>query len=196
MRGEPALSEFRLQKLKHQIFELCGVRERPAAHFVYLIDAAKAFSGQQSERLENLLHAERIASLGAGATVLVIPRVGTQSPWSSKATDIARRCHLEEVNRVERGVAYRLPELSRIKGNIPARVQALLHDRMTQTVVLSLDAARGLFEHHAPASLERVPVSADGLEALQACNRRLGLALSEDEMEYLARAFERTGRDP
>ncbi len=196
MRGEPALSAFRLQKLQDRIHDSCGVRETPQARFVYLAEASHAIDSGQLSRLENLLHATCVDRLDGDDQLLVIPRIGTQSPWSSKATDIVRRCHLEAVTRVERGVAFRLPVVRDTLGSIPGEILGLLHDRMTQSVVDSLEAAYKLFEHHQPAPLRRIPVLEHGVAAIEACNRDLGLALSQDEVAYLAEAFGRMNRDP
>ncbi len=196
MRGEPCLSAFRLQKLERRIEETCGVRESLSAEFVYLIELSQPLSAEQGKRLENLLHARRVDSLDSDALALVIPRIGTQSPWSSKATDIARRCHLEEVVRVERGMAFRFPQVSRAHGRVPAEVADLVHDRMTQAVVSNVDEAYGLFAHHEAAPLQRVPVGEHGEAALHECNQAMGLALSGDEISYLADAFKAMGRDP
>ncbi len=117
-----------------------------------------------------------------------MPRLGTISPWSSKATDIARNCGLAEVLRIERGLAYTLEIEGRAERDALA---APLHDRMTETVLASLDDAEQLFRHVAPRPLERV---ARG--ALREANQRLGLALSEDEIDYLRAAFDALGRDP
>jgi len=196
LQGEPSLSTFRLRKLQDRIRTLCGVEESPKASFVYLAESDSILDDVQQGRLENLLHATVVDHLDTEGLVLVIPRFGTQSPWSSKATDIARRCHLEEILRVERGIAFSLPVVARVKGTIPAEVRDLLHDRMTQSLVSSVEDAWGLFEHHAPAKLNRVDVLQDGIQSLQACNQSLGLALSDAEMEYLADAFVQMGRNP
>lgn len=196
MRGEPALSAFRLQKLADRIFEVCGVRETPAAHFVYLLEASGSPSAAGMRRLESLLHAARADSLEGQGLALVIPRMGTRSAWSSKATDIVRRCHLEEVERIERGVAFHLPGVVESHGEIPAGVRELLHDRMIQAVVPELDAAWALFAHHRPAPLRRIGLAQGGAEALADYNREMGLALSDEEIDYLARAFRGMGRDP
>src|SRR5213078_4876601 len=119
-----------------------------------------------------------------GTLFLVVPRLGTVSPWSSKATDIARNCGLARVRRIERGTAYYV-DSSR------PEIAALLHDRMTETVLESFEDAARLFEHVAPRPLQLVPVA----ELAQA-NVRLGLALSEDELGYLEQAYRRLGRDP
>jgi len=191
MRGEPALSAFRLQKQEDRVHERCGVREAPTAHFLYLLEVSQTPPANGLRRLESLLHATRTDSLEENGLALVIPRIGTRSAWSSKATDIVRRCDLEEVERIERGVAFRLTGVAESLGEIPVGVRELLHDRMIQVVVSTLDAAWALFAHHHPAPLRRIEVG-----VLAEYNREMGLALSDEEIEYLARAFRDLGRDP
>ncbi|MDX1555790.1 MAG: phosphoribosylformylglycinamidine synthase, partial [Xanthomonadales bacterium] len=196
MRGAAALSAFRLQKLQRRVLDACGVDERPTAHFVYLAELGRPLPPEKLDWLQRLVHGRQTTALGRDGLALVIPRIGTQSPWSSKATDIAQRCHLEAVERIERGVAFTLPRIFESLGEVPPAVIDLLHDRMTQAVVPALDDAWALFAHREPAALARIPVLERGLEALEHCNRELGLALSDDEMAYLVRAFTEMGRDP
>jgi phosphoribosylformylglycinamidine synthase len=137
------------------------------------------------------------AEAGAeGQLFLVVPRIGTQSPWSSKATDIARNCGLSQVRRLERGIAYRV----RLKGMLSEKVfeaiRTTLHDRMTETVLVNASDAATLFSHHEPAPLGSVDILEGGREALVDANVALGLALAEDEIDYLVDAFQGLGRNP
>ena len=132
-----------------------------------------------------------------GELLLVVPRFGTVSPWSSKATDIAHVCGLGAVTRIERGVAYYIVSSQPLSQADHAAIAAVIHDRMTENVLDSIDAAAGLFAHHAPQPLATVPVLAQGRAALERANAELGLALSEDEIDYLVAAFtEQLRRDP
>ena len=124
--------------------------------------------------------------------LLVVPRFGTVSPWSSKATDIAHVCGLADVVRIERGVAYFVQSRAAAGCTRSARRSAaLVHDRMTESVLDSVEAAAGLFAHHAPQPLATVPVLGAGPRALERANAELGLALSDDEIDYLVAAFTR-----
>jgi phosphoribosylformylglycinamidine synthase len=125
--------------------------------------------------------------------LLVVPRPGTLSPWSSKATDIALVCGLDWLRRVERGVTFHLDAAEPLAPEAIDRIAALLHDRMTEAVLHEGDDPARLFAHSAPRPLASVPRS---LEALQRANQELGLALSEDEIAYLHASFARLGRDP
>ncbi len=191
--GEPALSAFRADKLIEQIHDRCGTRPAVSAQHVYFIESAAALTGQAIGRLEDLLHGSAVQSLDSAGLFLVVPRLGTQSPWSSKATDIATRCGLNDVLRIERGTAWWLQGLA---DSARADVASLLHDRMTQSVIDSLADAEALFAHHAPRPLVHVPVLAQGADALQRANTELGLALSDDEIDYLVEAFRAMQRDP
>ena len=133
----------------------------------------------------------------AGELLLVVPRFGTVSPWSTKATDIAHVCGLRTVQRIERGVAYFLDGSRPLTAAERGHAAAQIHDRMTESVLDTLEAAVGLFQHAAPQPLATVPVLAAGRAALEQANKNLGLALSEDEIDYLVDAFQRQlRRDP
>ena len=190
LRGARALSEFRLAKLLPALQQVhSGVRQ-VHAEFWHFVEVAAEPGAPERVLLERLLRYGEPAPAEPprGALFLAVPRLGTISPWSSKATDIARNCGLAEVLRLERGIAYTLEIDAAAERTALA---ALLHDRMTETVLDSLDDAQQLFRHVAPRPLERV---ARG--ALREANQRLGLALSEDEIDYLAAAFDALGRDP
>ena len=186
LRGAAALSEFRLAKLLAQLQKTAPGIRAAAAERWHFVELARPLAARERALLDRLLaHGSPPADLKGGA-VLVVPRLGTISPWSSKATDIARNCGLDAVRRIERGTLYR------IAGDWDAtQVAPLLHDRMTETVLASPGDASRLFEHVAPRALGTV-----GLDALAKANRDLGLALSEDEIEYLERAYRGLGRAP
>jgi phosphoribosylformylglycinamidine synthase len=138
--------------------------------------------------LERLLDYGAPAGESIGEPVLVVPRLGTVSPWSSKATDIARNCGLARVRRIERGTLFHIESATPI--NVAA-IAPLLHDRMTETILGSFEEAARLFAHVGPRPLATIP-----LRELREANRRLGLALSEDEIGYLEQAYRTIGRDP
>jgi phosphoribosylformylglycinamidine synthase len=194
--GEPALSAFRKRKLSRRLAEISGPGGDVDAHFVYLIESALVLTGELLARLQDLLHGELTTSLEERDLLLVVPRLGTQSPWSSKATDIARRCGLEGVLRIERGIAYRVSGASDFAAQQHESLCDILHDRMTQSVLTTLDEAQSLFSHHGPRPLAHIPVISEGGEALRIADRNLGLALSDVEVEYLVGAFSDLGRDP
>ncbi|HEY8586213.1 MAG TPA: phosphoribosylformylglycinamidine synthase [Rhodanobacter sp.] len=191
--GQSALSPFRLERLNARLDALHrGVRVQ-ASWFVYFLDAAAVPDGELRQRLLSVLEAKDSAP--EDATLWAVPRLGTISPWSSKATDILRGAGFD-VRRVERGVAWRVVGLPADDAPEHASVVAELHDAMTQSVLTRLDDAQGLFLAGTPGDLIHVALGTNSREALAEANGRLGLALADDEIEYLADRYAELGRDP
>jgi phosphoribosylformylglycinamidine synthase len=191
--GHSALSPFRLDHFNARLDAVQrGVRVR-AAWFVYFVETGPALDDAELARLREVLGAG--SGEPAAASVWVTPRLGTISPWSSKATDIVRECNFDIV-RVERGVAYRIDGLDAADDDAVHAVYMQLHDTMTQSVIESLDAAEGLFLHGKPGPLERVELGDDPHAALEKANRELGLALAEDEITYLVERYAELERAP
>jgi phosphoribosylformylglycinamidine synthase len=197
--GARALSDFRLAK------RLTSIRTRvPAvaaldARYVHFIDLERELTGNEASTLDALLRYGP-ADVGEeldGQTLWVVPRFGTVSPWSSKATDIAHVCGLGAVRRIERGVRYVVRGTSHALSREEIEAAAVeLHDRMTESVVLDRADLDRLFVHGEPGRVASVPLRAEGRAALERANRELGLALAEDEVDYLAAAYARLERDP
>jgi phosphoribosylformylglycinamidine synthase len=198
LSGAPAVSDFRLVKLLAAMRGALPHVERLDSRYVHFVDLERDLDAGESRVLESLLRYGPATRDGQprGELLLVVPRFGTVSPWSSKATDIAHVCGLGAVRRIERGVAYYLQSARPLsEADWPAAAQ-LLHDRMTEAVLRDPRAAAGLFHHAAPKPFATVPVLAQGRGALESANRDLGLALSGDEIDYLLDAFRGLGRDP
>ena len=206
LRGSPALSSFRLQKLQAALVA-DGLPVRAlAAEFVHLAETTAPLSPAEHSVLSRLLTygPRRTAVPVAGLLQIVAPRPGTISPWSSKATDIARLCGLTTVQRLERVIAYTVgldvpPVAFPLSPLDPAQLKTLrakLHDRMTESVFGDLDACAALFRHEQPRPMNSIPVLAAGRSALVTANQYLGLALADDEIDYLVTAFTTLGRDP
>ena len=197
LKGDSALSAFRLQRLQDRLKAAVGEVSGVAADYWHVTALRRALAEDERRRLGALLE-EREAGGEAGELFLVVPRIGTISPWSSKATDIAWNCGLEAVERIERGIAYRVTLAGgrALTGDERRALSALLHDRMTEAVLGSFDAAQELFRHFAPRPLASVDVLAGGRPALVEANGSLGLALSEDEIDYLLDIFVKAGRNP
>jgi phosphoribosylformylglycinamidine synthase len=191
--GEAALSDFRNRKLLRRINAAAGTELELSARFVYLVESESELSTPVIESLQRLLQGRHCRSIDPQGLMLVVPRLGTMSPWSTKATDIARRCGLRDVLRIERGIEFRVSGLTAENHHA---VAAELHDRMTQSVLGSLQDAYQLFQHNPPKPLVYVPVLAEGRAALEKADRDLGLALSPDEMDYLVENFSAMGRNP
>ncbi len=200
LRGSPALSSSRSQKLLHELTAEGVPLRGLTAHFVHLVDLSAPLSTEEHTVLERLLtygpQVDAIALSGERRTRVVAPRPGTLSPWSSKASDIARICGLTTIRRIERVVAYELALDAGTPDAVVDRATARLHDRMTQAVFGTVEDCHVLFRHESPRPLAAVPVLTQGREALVAANASLGLALADDEIDYLVNAFRTLGRDP
>jgi phosphoribosylformylglycinamidine synthase len=211
LRGGSALSPFRLEKLAAALKIAAPQVSHIYAEFWYFCAVTRDLRENETAVLGRLLKCspEEISTIEVGAPqtqllqgnfLLVAPRPGTISPWSTKATDIARHCGLEAVDRLERGVVFHFRTADQAPDELSAHVKgalvALIHDRMTEAVFDSLDAAECLFRHFAPAPLQSVDVLGGGREALEKTNDEMGLALSPDEIGYFAAYFMRIGRNP
>lgn len=200
LRGRNALSEFRLKKLTEPLKTSAPAVRAITTEYWHFVALKSALGAPQRKILERILtYGPAPAEVSeSGKLFLVIPRPGTISPWASKATDIAHSCGLEAVERIERGVAYYISLHPGARLGKPQQVALLaqIHDRMTEAVVDSLDAAAELFRHVDPRPLASIDVMGGGREALESANRSLGLALSVDEIDYLLENFGRMGRNP
>ncbi len=202
LRGRNALSPFRVTKLLAALAAAHAGHpiERIGATYWHFVEVERELTPPEHATLARLLtygpHDE--AGSDDGSFLLVVPRPGTISPWSSKATDIARNCGLAAVKRIERGIGYRIAA----RGGSPlgdvqrAALLPLVHDRMTESVLGALDEASVLFSHFAPKPLAAIPLLAGGRAAIERANAELGLALAPDEIDYLDANFRRIGRDP
>ena len=193
--GEPALSGFRIRKLLDALGERGVTASDVTSRFLYAAEVAGDWEEADSQRLATLLgldRAEEAGRAGLHGWLLVSPRIGTISPWSSKATEIARLCGLERLIRLERLTAYAFEGIAD-DGRAAA---PLVHDRMTESVLADASEIGRLFEHPRPAPLAVVDVLGGGRAALEAANREMGLALAADEMDYLLDWFRKAGRNP
>ncbi len=201
--GGNALSGFRAQALLPRLQAVAPRVVAVHARHVHWVAADEALSSQVSDALHGLLrYGDDYTGPTDGERVLVMPRLGTVSPWASKATDIAHNCGLA-IRRVERVTEYLLTVKGGLLGGARAlsaeeraAVAALLHDRMTESVAFEREAAVRLFDAQAGRPMETVDVVGLGKAALDAANRDFGLALSEDEIDYLVAAFKGLKRNP
>ncbi|MFN2381464.1 MAG: phosphoribosylformylglycinamidine synthase [Guyparkeria sp.] len=197
--GNAARSPFRLAKLQQRLAAIHPGIEAVHARFVHLVEGNDSAKLDQ-DRLEELLDygepAEKWSEVWP--RVVVAPRTGTISPWSSKATDIARICGLDGVERIERGIEFAVSGHSINADDFDWRPALLevLHDRMTEAVYSDERSLEALFTHAEPAPLSRITLGDDAEAAIAEANQRMGLALSDDEVEYLASAYARLERDP
>jgi phosphoribosylformylglycinamidine synthase len=200
IRGSAALSPFRLDKITSALQSAAPRISHVYAEFWHFAWVEGQLSPEQNETLQQILtYGPKLAEeMPQGELFLVIPRPGTISPWSSRATDIARHCGLESMQRLERGVAYyaATADGSVLTEDERRAFRAQIHDRMTEAVFASLDDADRLYHTAQPAPLATVDILGGGKGALQAANAEMGLALSPDEVDYLLENFSRIGRNP
>ncbi len=190
--GQPALSAFRIERQNAGLARIAPGCVLRAARFIHFVETPNPH-GVDRQRLCAILDAGQ-----AGVEppdLWVVPRIGTISPWSSKATDIVRGCGLPVV-RVERGIGYDVDGMPPRDSSAWHAVVAALHDPMTQSVLTNSDDLSQVFAVGAPAPLVHVGLGNEPLAALDAANSRLGLALAADEIVYLADRYAELARDP
>ncbi|MGF1752362.1 phosphoribosylformylglycinamidine synthase [Vibrio makurazakiensis] len=199
LRGSPALSEFRVNKL----LELCRELSLPVtgiyAEFAHFADLTADLDASEVEKLEKLLtYGPTIEEhKPEGLLLLSTPRPGTISPWSSKSTDIAHNCGLDKVSRLERGTAFYIETSTELSELQLVELKAILHDRMMEVVFTDFESAAALFTVAEPAPYAEVDLLTGGRKALEEANVTLGLALAEDEIDYLLESFtQKLGRNP
>ena len=206
--GADALSPFRQQRLLATLATQGIELESIEARYLHFIWSESALSPKTQSVLVSLLtYGEPFISkiqpgrswFGKGSTndqaAIAIPRFGTVSPWASKATDIAQQCGIP-VLRIERGVEFFWKSKKTLSSDQEQVVLAVIHDRMTETVIESADAANALYQTLDDRPLSRIPVLTEGRAALDQANQVLGLALSDDEIDYLTENFVRLQRNP
>ena len=194
-RGETALSAFRINKLLQKAQSLGLPENAIASEYWYFVASDAPLSDADALQLKALLSAERVNTPDAEQSLfLITPRIGTISPWSSKATDIAHNCGLADVERIERGMAVYVSGSLHDKER--AQWASLLHDRMTESVLPDFQSAEQLFAAHEDQSFDTVDVLGGGHAALEAADKSMGLALSSDEIDYLVENYRALNRNP
>ena len=198
--GAPALSSFRLKKLFNNINLSVSSLSGLYAEFMHFVDLEQALDADEQSKLDSLLsYGPKLESRQhSGQMMLVVPRPGTISPWSSKATDIAHNCGLNKIKRIERGVVYYLqqPENQAFTVEEIDLIQSYLHDRMIEVMMTNLDDAEALFQQSEPAPMQSVDILLGGRDALARANAEWGLALADDEIDYLVENFTTLNRNP
>ncbi|MDU1346567.1 MAG: phosphoribosylformylglycinamidine synthase, partial [Eikenella corrodens] len=198
LRGERALSGFRVEKLLQKAAALRLPEAEIRSEYWYFADCAEHLNVADAEKLEALLAGQVASELpqssGSLHLFLITPRIGTISPWASKATEIAKNCGFTQIRRIERGMAVWLSgSLSEAQKQQWA---ALLHDRMTESVLPDFQVAAKLFAHPEAQTFDTVDVLSGGRAALEKANTDLGLALSPDEIDYLLDNYQALKRNP
>ncbi len=200
LKGAPALSDFRVKKLLDQ----CNAHQLPInniyaefSHFAHI--SAELTSDELTVLSKLLTYGPTIAEHEpVGQFLLVTPRPGTISPWSSKSTDIAHNCGLDKVIRLERGLSYYITTKHdvNLSNEQQQLLQSFIHDRMMESVFTDLTEATKLFACAEPSTLTIIDIENGGNQALVNANIELGLALAEDEVNYLFENFTKLGRNP
>ncbi|MDY5421216.1 phosphoribosylformylglycinamidine synthase, partial [Actinobacillus porcinus] len=197
-RGSAALSDFRLNQLATR-FQNANLPVKSCyAEYMHFAHLSAALSVEETQELEELLHYGPTLAQHEpkGECFVVIPRVGTISSWSSKATDIAHNCGLEKVIRLERGLAFYFEFDRTLTADEEDKLRSHIHDRMMESVVRKAEDAAKLFDQQEPKPFTTVDVLNGGRKALETANVNLGLALADDEIDYLVENFTALGRNP
>jgi phosphoribosylformylglycinamidine synthase len=196
LAGPVAETEFRRRKLTEQLRARCPAVTSVSVRFVHLVHVTRELGRGEQELLTALLDYGSAADAATSSQeIMIVPRIGTISPWASKATDIARICSLP-VHRLERGRLYSVSAREQLDDATLSELAPLLHDRMMETVVLDAMPPEELFDEHEPRPMTSVDLSRDAAAALAAANRELGLALSDDEIVYLVEQFGAMAKNP
>ena len=197
LSGAVALSDFRIKQLLSQCVELKLPVTEIYAQFVHFAHITEEFTTDEFQVLQQLLKYGPTIEEDEpqGQLLLVTPRPGTISPWSSKSTDIAHNCGLDKLIRLERGLCYHIVSADLTQAQ-QAQLAGLLHDRMMESVFTDMQQAKSLFASAQPAALSSVDILTGGRQALVDANISMGLALASDEIDYLMKNFTELARNP
>lgn len=197
LNGARALSDFRAARVLAALQRVSSNIEAVSGRFVHFVHASRELTKAEEERLASLLtYGDAAEDVRADLAFMVVPRLGTISPWASKATDIVKNCGIEGVLRVERGTVYSLALKAPLTEEEAAQAAGVLHDRMTESVVARDFPAENLFVELEGRPMATVALVEEGHPALERANVEMGLALSPDEIDYLTDAFTKIGRNP
>ncbi len=201
LRGSQAYSNFRIQKILAEVKQALPQVTSIDTEFQHLVKLHDQYQALEPKELAML---ERLLSYGPsmnevehqGQRLFVLPRFGTISPWSTKASDIVAHCGLSKIARVERGIGFYIDSDSALDQSALDTIALLIHDPMTESVVSDINQAQGLFRDELPKPLFEVPLLSEGKGALEAANAELGLALSHDEIDYLVEQYQMLEKNP
>ena len=195
--GPASHSPFKLESLLRRLQSIDQNIDDLGARFIHLIDSKNDPDEEQDRILDSILEYGPDWPFGTdeGFKVFTLPRFGTTSPWSSKATDIAKVCGLTSIEKIERGVVFTLA--LKDKDSAPSKEAIeMLYDRMTEVVITDLKQAKEIFSSLEPQPFSDVDILSDGKKALETANIELGLALNNDEIDYLLEQFTKLNRNP
>ena len=196
--GAQALADYKKDSLLTQIQQIAPDVEDLNSVFMHFYEAVELTEDEQN-RIDRLLSDGQPVipshDWESSQQIIVVPRIGTISPWSSKATDIFKNCGIEKVQRIERGIAYSLTGSELTQSQLE-QISVLLHDRMVESVLYSIDEVDNLFDDAKPQKLTHIDLLHQGRQAIVDADKNLGLALAEDEIDYLYNSFTDIGRNP
>ncbi|HIG88609.1 MAG TPA: phosphoribosylformylglycinamidine synthase, partial [Candidatus Thioglobus sp.] len=192
-QGISALGAFKTKALQVKISQAQSGLKLLGAEFIHLSNLDEALTSKESDHLDHLLsYSPNLSVDNAKSSIVIIPRLGTISPWSSKATDIMHLCDINKINRIERATAYHFNDTI----NQKSEVLAIIMDKMTESVLDSMSDAHTLFDNFEAQPFSSVDILNDGKSALEKTNTELGLALSAGEIDYLVESFTKLERNP
>ncbi len=187
--GAPIYSSFRLNKINQELLQATAGQQIKNAVGFYVVETKRQLGADQISQIEQLLSAKYYSDSVASNQILIMPRVGTISPWSTKATDICHHCGLFDLTRVEAGRLITVNQSD-------FAAHDLIHDRMTEGVYVGTAELNELFDHQSPKPVKYIDIKQSGKSALAELNQTLGLALSDEEIEYLFEQYTRAGKNP
>jgi len=195
--GPASHSPFKLESLLRRLLSIDQNITGLGARFIHFIDSKNDLGEEQDRILDSILEYGPNWPFGAdeGFKIFTLPRFGTTTPWSSKATDIAKVCGLSSIERIERGVVFSLALTNKNKRPKKEAID-LLYDRMIEVAITDLKQAKEIFSSLEPQPFSEVDILSDGKSALETANLQLGLALNDDEIEYLLEQFTKLNRNP
>jgi phosphoribosylformylglycinamidine synthase len=192
-QGINALGAFKTKSLQVKLTQAQPGLSLLGAEYIHFTDLNADLDEDKSEQLTQLLSYEESLNIDdAISSVIIIPRLGTISPWSSKATDIMHLCDITQINRIERAVVYHFDE--KIVNH--SEVLSCVMDKMTESELADIDNAHAIFDHFEPRPFSSVDILSQGKSALEKTNIELGLALSDGEIDYLVESFIKLERNP
>jgi phosphoribosylformylglycinamidine synthase len=200
IKGASALSNFRKQKILSALQTACPECRNVSARYIHFVELKDSLSEEEQTTLEKLLEygpSIELTMLENANVYLSIPRIGTITPWSTKATDIALHCGLNNILRVERGIEWQIDTGKCVEHEVLfIQIEAVLIDPMTEMLLTEPDTAERIFEHAQPVPFNTIDIINGGMDALHTANRQFGFALSREEQKYLVAQFTQLGRNP
>lgn len=197
LQGQTFLSLFRQEKILAKLQKKIPAIYAVQAEYIYFVES-KELVQSQLKTLQQLLQAKKFSdkNFNENLSIIVVPRLGTISPWSSKATDIAHVCDLKNINRIERGIVYHLQSKQQLTKVQLTQAAAILHDRMIEDVLFDFNEIDKIFVHGKATTFQTIDILNQGEQALLQANKKMGLALTSEEINYLLNSFKKLNRNP